>query len=328
MGNFQQAVWPHSGHYKPTPENFQDFVSFLKGNHVDLADVKVKLVLIFYRLQFNSRGEVKYQKLIEITFMHNQMDPADEEEEESLSKQSSVFLRSISSEEDLSEKTNSETEQLDGEDKSSEKTNSAEEEEDPASEQPSQLLPPGSLRGNLPSLLIPDKDDLFEKLKLENQALESSADVLGAKFTLDGYETSEDQTVSEQYLSDEEDEETKESIPEESILKRIDSHKRLNSFQLGKQLSCKWTTGAGPRIGCLRDYPSELQFHALEQVNLSPRSAGHFRSNSTRESIPNSFSGEIRIRKTSFSGELPQIRHYTPQSSPLCKGASTAAKRP
>ncbi|KAF7121159.1 hypothetical protein RHSIM_Rhsim13G0231400 [Rhododendron simsii] len=280
-----KAVWPHSGHYRPTPENFQDFVSFLKGNHVDLADVK--------------------------------MDPVDEEEE-SLSKQSSVFLRSISSEEDLSEKTNSETEQLDGEDKSSEKTNSAEEEEDPASEQPSQLLPPGSLRGNLPSLLIPDKDDLFEKLKLENQALESSTDVL------------EDQTVSEQYFSDEEDEETKESIPEESILKRIDSHKRLNSFQLGKQLSCKWTTGAGPRIGCLRDYPSKLQFHALEQVNLSPRSAGHFRSNSTRESIPNSFSGEIRIRKTSFSGELPRIRHYTPQSSPLCKGASTsraAAKR-
>ncbi|KAJ4886514.1 calmodulin-binding family protein [Raphanus sativus] len=29
--------------------------------------------------------------------------------------------------------------------------------------------------------------------------------------------------------------------------------------------------GAGPRIGCARDYPSELQFQALEQVNLSPR---------------------------------------------------------
>ncbi|XP_068651897.1 IQ domain-containing protein IQM1-like [Aristolochia californica] len=42
-------------------------------------------------------------------------------------------------------------------------------------------------------------------------------------------------------------------------------------FQMGKLLSCKWSTGAGPRIGCVRDYPTELQFRALEKVNLSPR---------------------------------------------------------
>lgn len=36
-----KAVWPHSGHYKPTPENFQDFISFLRENNVDLNDVKV-----------------------------------------------------------------------------------------------------------------------------------------------------------------------------------------------------------------------------------------------------------------------------------------------
>ncbi|CAL9189139.1 unnamed protein product [Musa hybrid cultivar] len=34
----------------------------------------------------------------------------------------------------------------------------------------------------------------------------------------------------------------------------------------------KWTTGAGPRIRCVRNYPTDLQFKALEQVNLSPRS--------------------------------------------------------
>ncbi|KAJ0971338.1 hypothetical protein J5N97_019297 [Dioscorea zingiberensis] len=43
------------------------------------------------------------------------------------------------------------------------------------------------------------------------------------------------------------------------------------AFELGRRLSCKWTTGAGPRIGCVRDYPAELQSKALEQVNLSPR---------------------------------------------------------
>jgi hypothetical protein len=62
-------------------------------------------------------------------------------------------------------------------------------------------------------------------------------------------------------------------VPREKILQRINSKKDMKSYQLGKQLSFKWTTGAGPRIGCVRDYPSELQAHALEQMNLSPRCA-------------------------------------------------------
>lgn len=44
-------------------------------------------------------------------------------------------------------------------------------------------------------------------------------------------------------------------------------------FDFSKRLSCKWSTGAGPRIGCVRDYPEHLQSRALEQVNLSPRPA-------------------------------------------------------
>ncbi|PKA54065.1 hypothetical protein AXF42_Ash016230 [Apostasia shenzhenica] len=42
-------------------------------------------------------------------------------------------------------------------------------------------------------------------------------------------------------------------------------------FEFGRRLSCKWSTGNGPRIGCVRDYPPDLQCKALEQVNLSPR---------------------------------------------------------
>ncbi|PQP97359.1 IQ domain-containing protein IQM4-like [Prunus yedoensis var. nudiflora] len=42
-------------------------------------------------------------------------------------------------------------------------------------------------------------------------------------------------------------------------------------FELGRPLSRTWSTGAGPRIGCVRDYPAQLQSQALEQVNLSPR---------------------------------------------------------
>ncbi|KAE8657496.1 Detected protein of unknown function [Hibiscus syriacus] len=39
----------------------------------------------------------------------------------------------------------------------------------------------------------------------------------------------------------------------------------------GVELRYKWSTGVGNRIGCMRDYPAQMQFKALEHVNLSPR---------------------------------------------------------
>ncbi|MFQ6651164.1 hypothetical protein Gotur_022806 [Gossypium turneri] len=36
-----KAVWPHSGHYRPLEENFNDFISFLRENNVDLNNVKM-----------------------------------------------------------------------------------------------------------------------------------------------------------------------------------------------------------------------------------------------------------------------------------------------
>ncbi|KAG6604362.1 IQ domain-containing protein IQM3, partial [Cucurbita argyrosperma subsp. sororia] len=59
-------------------------------------------------------------------------------------------------------------------------------------------------------------------------------------------------------------------LPRSAILERINSKKTAKSYQLGHQLSLKWTTGAGPRIGCVADYPVELRVQALEFVNLSP----------------------------------------------------------
>ncbi|XXG64988.1 hypothetical protein AAC387_Pa05g2799 [Persea americana] len=60
-------------------------------------------------------------------------------------------------------------------------------------------------------------------------------------------------------------------VPKKEVLQRINSKKAARSFQLGHQLSIKWSTGAGPRIGCVSDYPMELRAQALELVNLSPR---------------------------------------------------------
>ncbi|KAM0950024.1 putative IQ domain-containing protein IQM [Dioscorea sansibarensis] len=63
-------------------------------------------------------------------------------------------------------------------------------------------------------------------------------------------------------------------VPQELIFSRINEKNRFNPCQPGKKIPFRWTTGAGPRIGCVRDYPSPLQFRALEQVNLSPRGTG------------------------------------------------------
>ncbi|CAN1306947.1 IQ domain-containing protein IQM6 [Linum perenne] len=126
-----KAIWPHSGHYLPTEENFQEFISFLTNHDVDLIDVKV----------------IKTQE----DFIVPKITSLDEEEEE-------------------------------------------------------------------------------EKAVQERPA-----------------------------------------VPKEKIMVRINSHKGMNTYQLANQLSCKWTTGAGPRIGCMRDYPIEIQFRVLEHAQLSPR---------------------------------------------------------
>ncbi|CAA2974187.1 Hypothetical predicted protein [Olea europaea subsp. europaea] len=136
-----EAIWPYSGHYHPTEENFREFISFLEEHRVDLVNVK--------------------RCAADDDYLPSDKDPNEES------------LRRSTSEAKLSESTN-------------------------ASE--------------------------FNGLTTEREI--SSCD-------------QKDKPV----------------------------------FNLSKRMSRKWTTGAGPRIGCVREYPAELQFRALEQVNLSPRVA-------------------------------------------------------
>lgn len=57
------------------------------------------------------------------------------------------------------------------------------------------------------------------------------------------------------------------------------SSKEAPLIDIPKRLLCRWSSGVGPRIGCVKEYPAELQARALEQVNLSPRpTAGLFGS--------------------------------------------------
>ncbi|WZY95625.1 hypothetical protein YC2023_067954 [Brassica napus] len=232
-----KAVWPHSGHYQPTEENFLDFLSFLRENNVDITDVK--------------------------------MSPTDEDEF-SLYKQRSTHMRNHSLEEDLEP----------------EKSIILQDKVDPIQEETTPVMANTETPKKMESIKVSEDYDSGDDEEEEEEIFDLEQEPIPSEHSSPrgGEETRESEVVK---------------IPEESILKRINSKKESRSFQLGKQLSCKWTTGAGPRIGCVRDYPSELQFQALEQVNLSPRSAS--------------------VSRLCFSS----LSHtQTPQMSPLWRGMS------
>ncbi|KAK4409240.1 IQ domain-containing protein IQM2 [Sesamum angolense] len=279
-----KAVWPHSGHYRPTPENFQDFISFIRENNVDLTDVK--------------------------------LESTDDEEEESTGKKGGAYLRSNSSEEDLAEKDRSETEENDCESTSNKFISG--EEETAASVQAPKSSCSNGFSQKLSALQIPSKDDLLVKL-MSQEIAESSNNSFPLGSPIDGDETAEEAFASgpecrRNSMSSDNKEIKEETIPEESIFQRINSHKETNSYQLGKQLSCKWSTGAGPRISCLRDYPSGLQCHALEQVKLSPRSKRRLILDfPSRASTP-----------TSSSLSRSSSRHPTMDSSPVKRITSSS----
>ncbi|GAB4835117.1 hypothetical protein Ancab_000026 [Ancistrocladus abbreviatus] len=216
------------------------------------------------------------------------MDPVDEDEQLLGTQRSSCHLRCNSSEEEPTPDGFLETKGTKIEGLNKDKADRAEQASYAASEKPNSGGS-HSLTIKLTKLEIPDQNDLCRKLWGENPNSWPSMYGLPAEDPNDGdkSETKKRASVGSEHddgaleldLSDEKDEENKEeSIPEEAIFRRINSHKETKSYQLGRQLSCKWCTGAGPRIGCVRDYPSELQFRALEQVNLSPRSSSQIKA--------------------------------------------------
>ncbi|XP_062186342.1 IQ domain-containing protein IQM2-like isoform X2 [Phragmites australis] len=219
-----KAIWPHSGHYRPTEENFQEFQSFLKDNNVDLTDVK--------------------------------MSP-DEEDAEFWSR-----LKSIPS--DLHAAANKPEDH---------DTVAAQENGHCQAPQPTEATAPeeASQHEQTSNNLTP-----FATI-IRQASSEDAAENAEPSTTCDGA------TLSEDHQEENNNDHDQSAVPREKILQRISS-KEAKSYQLGKQVSFKWTTGAGPRIVCVRDYPSELQLRALERVHLSPRSGG--RAASSRIASP------------------------------------------
>ena len=149
-----------------------------------------------------------------------------------------------------------------------------------AAEHPTPSMPrlSGELYPKMTRLKIPNQHDEFDSFKREKIGPSCHTAPLNLS-SANGYETAEESLSSEEdfmvlkmnLFDGYKEEDDEQPIPKEKILQRIDSHKGMKSYQSAKQLSSKWATGAGPQIGCMRDYPSELQSWVLEQSNLSPK---------------------------------------------------------
>ncbi|XP_050244528.1 IQ domain-containing protein IQM6-like isoform X2 [Quercus robur] len=285
-----KAVWPHSGHYRPTEENFQELMSFLNEHNVDLTNVK------------KSPGE-------------------EEEEEAPYKKGSDICLRSNSTEADLSQDTESISENL----SATERSDSRDQDSN-AAEHPTPSMPrlSGDIYPKMNRLKIPNQHDEFASFRSEKLRPSCHTDPPNLS-SGDGYETAEESLSSEEdfmvpkmnLFDGYQEEDDEQPIPKEKILQRIDSHKGMKSYQLGKQLSSKWATGAGPRIGCMRDYPSELQARVLEQSNLSPKSRSanasprSFSRFSTMDTTPFSLFRETTAGRSSLAPEQVTLSQTT-----------------
>ncbi|XP_050388202.1 IQ domain-containing protein IQM1 [Argentina anserina] len=180
-----EAIWPYSGHYHPTEENFMEFISYLEDNNVDLTNVKRCAIDDDYPSMRKTEGE--------------------------LTKQNSL--------------------------KSSQSEGAA----------------------------ATSVDDLTKKAPIAAVHSEVNKNVDGG--------------IAKPPMS-----------------------------PMANRLSCNWSTGNGARIGCVRDYPSELQTRAMEQVNLSPR-VGRSMSGPIPSPRP---SPKIRISPRLAYMGLPSPRPRTP----------------
>ncbi|KAK9079188.1 hypothetical protein SSX86_000858 [Deinandra increscens subsp. villosa] len=214
-----KAVWPHSGHYLPTEENFDAFMSFLEQHQINLQTVKKS---------------------------------PDDEEEIPNETVTGYEMRNCVSDPNISCAT-----------------------KEPGCKDSKRLSI--SLKPMITSLEIPKKEDIIVAFQKKEPKPEPISEPEPDSCSDNDDEAAEELfssiklMASKRNLFDFGEEAYGDSIPKEKIMQRINSHKETKSFQLAKHLSCRWSTGAGPRIGCVRDYPAELQFRVLEEVSLPPK---------------------------------------------------------
>lgn len=171
---FFQAIWPYSGHYLPSEENFKEFITFLEEHNVDLTNVKVLKSLQKTRLP-NFMAIGLYLIMLNWSLFPLQKCAVDDD---------------------------------------------------------------------TPSFKVTSDESNAETMETESSFVASAADA--------------EEPIKDSTADQEDDTKAAAATAEAPV------------FDLAKRLSCKWTSGVGPRIGCVRDYPADLQSQALEKVNLSP----------------------------------------------------------
>ncbi|XP_015692900.2 IQ domain-containing protein IQM4-like isoform X2 [Oryza brachyantha] len=180
-----KAIWPYSGHYLPTEENFREFISYLQENGVDLADVK----------------------------------------------------------------------------------------RCPIGKDDDYPLP------SRPDAAQPDVTVAIAAKDTEKHATATAASAERLGDTISG--DMDHAAVDDGSMSEGEDEDIDATKEAEEVRRSpaVQEHAPTASVVAAAEspsknhLSCRWSTGTGPRIRCVRDYPQDLQSMALEHVNLSPRLA-------------------------------------------------------
>lgn len=173
------------------------------------------------------------------------------------------------------------------------------------------------MQSKMGTIEIPKREDTLELFEREEQEHEQEQEQAGrikqngstVKSPLHESETtgeenssdSDEFTVSNQKLYLKINGEGKESW-KENIEKKMNSRRGYESYGLAEQLTSRWTTGAGARIGFMKDCPpKELRFRILEDANLSPRTEA-------KTSIP---------RSPSLLSNLNHLKRGNPHRSPL-----------
>ncbi|KAG0552650.1 hypothetical protein BDA96_01G525300 [Sorghum bicolor] len=245
-----RAVWPHSGHYRPTEANFREFMNYLKNRNVDLTNVKLSPSEGEEDEWFRQRGSLSQLKHTESS------NPASEED-------SSKFFQ----------KEDSSKPRPPGAGADKDKATAKATPGTPSSTSHDKTTTTSTATSGTPAMKRSSSGSRLQRKRPPRLAVSKSRLGKGSGEQGAGaFGDCLDFCKENLFLGgDGGDGEELVVVPQEKILHRINSKMSLHSYQLGNQLSFRWTTGAGPRIGCVRDYPPELQFRSLEQVSLSPR---------------------------------------------------------
>lgn len=242
-----KVIWPYSGHYHPTEQNLSELLNFLKENGIDVSDVQM------FSFSDDERGNsvTKYESKKRKNLRIETRDPNIPQETESNTDMDKKKVGVANAETEREENQPAELEAhifhevrrqrntLD-EDKNNDIAPFREEEQD----------------------VSEGKNGMYSLLsQMGGTKGTESAKIEGGK--------ENQEPVYKRSLSGELEIQRLDIAPTK-LLQRMNSKMSIQSYQLGKQLSFKWSSGVGPRIGCVADYPPELRVKALELVN-SPR---------------------------------------------------------